>query len=726
MVIHTLYPKFCIPFSLFCVSPVSNTLVRWHLVLRGSDVHGDDDDAWGAEDGAAGADDAEDWGDDGGDDAGDWGEEGDDSAWNDPSSPAGDAKVGPKSPKSQVNKGMAKVVNQNLIVDYEYLKAEVHRRAAAVSETLDVPPGVAVHMLRGYKWMVSKCQNAYLGGAGSESGTRKRVTHPAKELPTSGTVKCMFYVEEKRASPAKPAASSRAATGLDQLVVQMVQAKKNQMQIISALRKAKKNPKGYNPRDIMAAYQRAMKTIAESNENRLGKQQQTLCAKNKGLVPVQHATGLRCGHWACHDCWRGVLQSEMRGSRECIMLKCQVVTCQKNHRHKSDLGCFCEELVPREVFAKYVDAKALERYDHWMARSFAESVKAFTACPASDCDYWAQLRTNNSNITCVCKHEFCFNCQSETHNPIPCQQYATWKRWINPHNQDELWMQMNTTPCPKCKVAIEKNRACLHMTCRCGHEFCWACRKTWNKSGHSYYNCPAYKKSTEGAKMDKVQKSANRQLGKCRFYKKLVEQSEKDIKEIEAFRQKKENEIGTLKLSLRDYDYVIQAADALISTKRALINMQIIAFFFSGGGGGKGDAKSAGPVGKSKRPRAGQGVVRSVKKQLYEHQLREMVNVTTQLLKILDPKTDIRKLERKEIVSRTVACSKFIKSVVEEIESGTYDEYILDEPDQSVEQWFCIRCEHSNPFSAFVCQSGTCDACQVHGEFACLRCRPKR
>ena len=140
---------------------------------------------------------------------------------------------------------------------------------------------------------------------------------------------------------------------------------------------------------------------------------------------------------------------------------------------------------------------------------------------------------------------------------------------------------------PKCKVAL-KRQGLFALTCRCSHEFRWTCR-AWNKSGHSYYNCPAYKKSTEGAKMDKVQKSANRQLGKCRFYKKLVEQSEKDIKEIEAFRQKKENEIGTLKLSLRDYDYVIQAADALIA--ESLVNMQIIASSSQRRRRGKGDAK---------------------------------------------------------------------------------------------------------------------------------------
>jgi hypothetical protein len=29
--------------------------------------------------------------------------------------------------------------------------------------------------------------------------------------------------------------------------------------------------------------------------------------------------------------------------------------------------------------------------------------------------------------------------------------------------------------CPQCRVAIIKNDGCNHMTCRCGHHFCWVC-----------------------------------------------------------------------------------------------------------------------------------------------------------------------------------------------------------------------------------------------------------
>lgn len=54
----------------------------------------------------------------------------------------------------------------------------------------------------------------------------------------------------------------------------------------------------------------------------------------------------------------------------------------------------------------------------------------------------------------------------------------TVKKWVE-KNQDEAenvaWILANTKPCPKCKNPIEKNQGCMHMVCRCGHQFCWLC-----------------------------------------------------------------------------------------------------------------------------------------------------------------------------------------------------------------------------------------------------------
>jgi hypothetical protein len=41
-----------------------------------------------------------------------------------------------------------------------------------------------------------------------------------------------------------------------------------------------------------------------------------------------------------------------------------------------------------------------------------------------------------------------------------------------------------TNKCPKCEIPIEKTTGCPHMSCPCGHQFCWYCLK-------DYYPAPA-------------------------------------------------------------------------------------------------------------------------------------------------------------------------------------------------------------------------------------------
>jgi len=51
------------------------------------------------------------------------------------------------------------------------------------------------------------------------------------------------------------------------------------------------------------------------------------------------------------------------------------------------------------------------------------------------------------------------------------------------------WLLEHTKPCPSCKIPIEKNAGCNHMSCsRCSTQFCWVCSKPW--SGHdNYFAC---------------------------------------------------------------------------------------------------------------------------------------------------------------------------------------------------------------------------------------------
>jgi len=41
----------------------------------------------------------------------------------------------------------------------------------------------------------------------------------------------------------------------------------------------------------------------------------------------------------------------------------------------------------------------------------------------------------------------------------------------------------NWIQCTRCKAVVERDEGCLHMTCTCGHEFCYSCGGKWDQCG---------------------------------------------------------------------------------------------------------------------------------------------------------------------------------------------------------------------------------------------------
>jgi len=56
--------------------------------------------------------------------------------------------------------------------------------------------------------------------------------------------------------------------------------------------------------------------------------------------------------------------------------------------------------------------------------------------------------------------------------------------------------------CPSCGMGayISDKNACNHMTCTCGHEWCWMCLKSWDTHGSNYYSCSTYSVDKEAQK----------------------------------------------------------------------------------------------------------------------------------------------------------------------------------------------------------------------------------
>lgn len=84
------------------------------------------------------------------------------------------------------------------------------------------------------------------------------------------------------------------------------------------------------------------------------------------------------------------------------------------------------------------------------------------------------------------------------------------------------------------------------------------------------------------------------------------------------------------------------------------------------------------------------------------------LNVVFLLFLVLDHQAFLQEKKRVQKVAKTM--TSFVDRIVDEIESGKYDAFILDEPDDSIQGWFCIKCKTMNSFDHLICK---CTACQV-------------
>jgi hypothetical protein len=162
----------------------------------------------------------------------------------------------------------------------------------------------------------------------------------------------------------------------------------------------------------------------------------------------------------------------------------------------------------QEHEAKY-NKTIVSKYWHNVCTQYcATHPKKYKHCPYPDCDNVVQFLGFESDVVanveeqadlfliplvkCTDQHQFCFGCNEVTHSPCPCEIVEKWKKKCNDDSETLNWIQANTKDCPKCKVTIEKNGGCNHMTCRkCHYEFCWPCLGDWKKH-LSNYRCDKF------------------------------------------------------------------------------------------------------------------------------------------------------------------------------------------------------------------------------------------
>lgn len=189
-----------------------------------------------------------------------------------------------------------------------------------------------------------------------------------------------------------------------------------------------------------------------------------VCMQQLTLLTQNHLQP--CGHTFCSQCIHDHLDSKV-SAREVRNLTCPAFNCMTRFTEaqlKHRLG--------EEKYAKYCRFKQ---------ESELEADPDLRWCPRPACKGYDYCRGLKRKLICSqCEFQFCRYCLSAWHGRAKCSAEID--------HQFEKWAHgARVKFCPQCRMRVEKNLGCPHMTCvRCSYEWCWACGAPY--SGH--YPCP--------------------------------------------------------------------------------------------------------------------------------------------------------------------------------------------------------------------------------------------
>ncbi|KIM84516.1 hypothetical protein PILCRDRAFT_818082 [Piloderma croceum F 1598] len=188
---------------------------------------------------------------------------------------------------------------------------------------------------------------------------------------------------------------------------------------------------------------------------------------------------LACGHSYCTVCLRHFLTTA--SDVKIFPLSCMG---DNNNCHVPIAISTVRKLLSSQQFKRLLDT-AFNTHVERFPREFRH-------CPTPGCSQVYRCSTSSISVLhCPsCLLDVCSSCHKEAHEQMTCKE---WALYLDPAEQerlnDQLAKKSGFRKCPECKVWIEKNGGCNHVSCKCGAQICWGCMRTFSGGSIFGHTC---------------------------------------------------------------------------------------------------------------------------------------------------------------------------------------------------------------------------------------------
>ncbi|KAI1100242.1 hypothetical protein F4804DRAFT_336465 [Jackrogersella minutella] len=151
----------------------------------------------------------------------------------------------------------------------------------------------------------------------------------------------------------------------------------------------------------------------------------------------------------------------------------------------------CPQLLKYENVRAFATREIFERYDALAAKAFLSNIPDFVWCLNTRCNSGQIHPEGCERARChVCKHSLCVRHKVPWHKGETCGEYERRTRKQRKNDMaSEKHVKEITKPCPGCNRNVHKYTGCDHVTCICGHEWCWLCFGGYYRDDHDFLQC---------------------------------------------------------------------------------------------------------------------------------------------------------------------------------------------------------------------------------------------